>query len=343
MTATRRVFLGLLVAGGFGALNIGGFSVLQGKLGPQRLSAGKIVQALQSLGGKFPGYRSNHAKGVGVYGRFESNGAGEAVSQASVFRKGEYELLGRFSLPGQNPHVADSAAAAKGLALQFSLPEGEQWRTAMVSAPVFHVATPEAFYEYTLANTPDPATGKPDPALLQRFLAAHPESASALAAIKAAPQAPSFLTATYNGLSAYVCDDGRGSSTPVRWKLVPEEAAAPQAGEGPNALFEQLLQRIRSGPARWRLVLVLGEPGDPTHDSTRAWPSGRRELDVGTVVLAEIATARSSAARGVNFDPTVLPRGIGLSDDPIPSARSAVYGVSYRRRAGTAPGPEAGA
>jgi hypothetical protein len=35
----------------------------------------------------------------------------------------------------------------------------------------------------------------------------------------------------------------------------------------------------------------------------------------------------------INYDPLVLPRGIGATADPILNARSAAYAESYRRRA----------
>ncbi|MCY1390127.1 hypothetical protein D9M71_49400 [compost metagenome] len=40
----------------------------------------------------------------------------------------------------------------------------------------------------------------------------------------------------------------------------------------------------------------------------------------------------SGACRDINYDPTVLPDGIQVSDDPILAARSAAYAVSYNRR-----------
>ena len=64
--------------------------------------------------------------------------------------------------------------------LQFSLPDGELWRTAMINLPVFPFRTPEAFYEQLLASKPDPNTGKPDPAKMKAFLARHPETVQAL-------------------------------------------------------------------------------------------------------------------------------------------------------------------
>lgn len=40
----------------------------------------------------------------------------------------------------------------------------------------------------------------------------------------------------------------------------------------------------------------------------------------------------TGACRDVNYDPTVVPDGIALSDDPILAARAAAYSVSFNRR-----------
>ena len=36
--------------------------------------------------------------------------------------------------------------------------------------------------------------------------------------------------------------------------------------------------------------------------------------------------------RDINFDPAVLPRGMSVSDDPFPAARSSAYARSYDLR-----------
>ncbi len=69
----------------------------------------------------------------------------------------------------------------------FRLPDGEQWRTAMVNLPVFPDSTPQGFYDRMLASRPVPDTGKPDPAAMAAFLADHPETAAAMKIIKQAP------------------------------------------------------------------------------------------------------------------------------------------------------------
>src|SRR5581483_12369891 len=101
------------------------------------------------------------------------NGNGVRLSKAAVFRPGRMPVLGRFSLGGGQPYAADAPDAIRGLGLEFSLPDGELWRTAMINRPVFPVRTPEAFYEQLLASKPDPETGKADPEKMKAFLERH--------------------------------------------------------------------------------------------------------------------------------------------------------------------------
>ncbi len=84
---------------------------------------------------------------------------------------------------------------------------------------------------------------------------------------------------------------------------------------------------------KWRLVLTIGEPGDPTNDATKPWPQSRRSIDAGTITITAVQTEEAGNARDINFDPLVLPDGITASDDPLPAARSAVYARSFTRRA----------
>src|SRR6202040_4236171 len=102
-----------------------------------------------------------------VSGFFESDGKGVHLSKAVVFRPGRLSVVGRFSLSGGQPYAADMPDTVRGLGLEFSPPDGELWRTAMINLPVFPVSTPEAFYEQLIASKPDSKTGRPDPANLK--------------------------------------------------------------------------------------------------------------------------------------------------------------------------------
>ena len=80
--------------------------------------------------------------------------------------------------------------------------------------------------------------------------------------------------------------------------------------------------------------MTVGQPGDPTDDATVPWPRDRRRVDVGMLTIDQIEGEARGNCRDINFDPLVLPDGIAPSDDPLLSARSAVYSQSFTRRAG---------
>jgi catalase len=89
------------------------------------------------------------------------------------------------------------------------------------------------------------------------------------------------------------------------------------------------------------MIVTVAAPGDPTDNATVMWPAGRRQVDAGTLTIARAEPEESGACRDITFDPTILPDGVTLSDDPLLAARSAAYAASFRRRAIEAPGPSA--
>jgi catalase len=320
------------------------FAYFGGWLTPNELTPARFTDGFEHVNGVHSGFRRNHAKGVGVSGFFESNGNGVRLSKALVFRPGRVPVIGRVSLGGGQPYAADTPAAVRGLGLQFSLPDGELWRTAMIHLPVFPFSTPEAFYEQMFASQPDPSTGKPDPAKMGAFLARHPETVRAMTVIKGQPVSSGFDNSTFHGLNAFRFINSAGDSIPVRWLLTPMqpfEAASASAAHDKNYLFDSLIAQIHRQPLRWRLIVIVGQPGDPTHDATIAWPEERENVDVGTLTLDRVESDDTSAATDLNFDPLVLPAGIAPSDDPLLSARSAVYSQSFTRRAGETKQPSA--
>jgi catalase len=324
---------------------IGTFAYFGGWLTPKELTPARLTDAFEEVDGIHSGFRRNHAKGVGVSGFFESNGNGVRLSKAAVFRPGRVPVIGRFSLSGGQPYVADMRDTVRGLGLQFSLPDGELWRTAMINLPVFPVRTPEAFYERLIASKPDPTTGKPDPAKVKAFLARHRETVRALTVIKDQPPSSGFGNSTFHGLNAFRFINAAGDSIPVRWLLKPERAPEPARTASPpqdrNYLFDAVIAQIHRQPLRWHLIVIVGQPGDPTNDATIAWPAGREQVDVGTLTLDRVESEETSATTDINFDPLVLPAGIAPSDDPLLSARSAVYAQSFTRRAGETKQPSA--
>src|ERR1700687_4830848 len=67
---------------------VGTFAYLGGWLTPNALTPARFTNGFQEVNGVHPGFRWNHAKGVGVWGFFESNGNGVGLSKAAVFQPG---------------------------------------------------------------------------------------------------------------------------------------------------------------------------------------------------------------------------------------------------------------
>ncbi len=339
----------LLRLGGIGIvlLSVAGvFLYLGGWFTPNALTPARFADAFERVDGIHSGFRRNHAKGVCVSGFFESNGQGARLSKAALFKTGRVRVIGRFSLSGGDPYVADTPDTVRGLGLQFWLPDGEEWRTAMINLPVFPVNTPQGFFDRLVATQPDPKTHKPDPEKMAAFLASHPETVQAVKIIKSHAVSSGFDNSAYNGLNAFRFVDAGGKSIPVRWSMVPvqpfEAATTTGTAQGDrNYLFDALIASILLHPLQWHLIITLGQPGDRTDDASLPWPDGREEVDVGTLTLDSVESEETSPARDINFDPLVLPTGIAPSDDPLLSARSAVYSQSFTRRAGEKKEPSA--
>jgi catalase len=311
-----------------------------------KLTPKKIIDRFEQVNGEHPGFRRNHSKGVGIRGTFESNGRGVTISKAAVFAAGRVPVIGRFALAAAQPYVTDAPHTVRSLALLFQLPDGEEWRTGMNNIPVFVVNTAQAFYDLLLASAPVPATGKPDPAKMSAFLAAHPASAKALPLVLGQPATSGFADSTYNSLNAFRFINTQGVVTSVRWSMVPVQPVklfdtAATNHTGTNFLFDDLIAAVHQHPLRWKLIVTLAQPGDPTTDATVAWPTNREQIELGTLTIDQVESEDTSPARDINFDPLILPSGIAPSDDPLLSARSAAYAKSFTRREGETKTPSA--
>jgi catalase len=325
------------------------FAWTAGWLAPARLSGADVADVLERHNGEHPGFRRAHEKGACVVGHFDSNGRGQALSKAAVFAPGRTPVFVRFALAVGSPHAPDGVPAPRSLALDFSAADGSTWRTAMNSMPLFPVGNVRDFVALQRAITPDPATGKPDPDKVAAFLAAHPETRAFNALMASRPIPSSFTNAGYHSINAFRFIDAGGTVRAVRWSLLPEAAFTPldrsrfealNARE-PDFLFNDLFARLRREPQRWQLVVTLAADGDRTDNATVQWPASRERIDVGTLVIERALPEPDGPCRDVTFDPLVLPPGIAASDDPLLSARSAVYAASLRRRSGEGPRPGA--
>ena len=324
-TLALLALIALVMAGSAAA-----FAYTAGWLSPERLTPTRLVAALAPPGGPALGHRRNHAKGICFTGEFQSNGNGMALSKARVFTAGTWPVLGRFNLATPDPNAADATVRVRGMGLQISTPDGDVWRSAMIDAPIFAVSTPQAFYEL-LQSAPKGGEA------MEAFIGRHPEFTAFANWAGTAPWTSSYAEDPFNSLNSFLFTDAGGTTRAVRWSLRPSATPVPIAPDelakrGPNYLEQEIASRVAGAPQRWTMVVTVAEPGDVTADPSRAWPVGRRTVEVGTLVVNKVIAEPNGPCRDINFDPTVLPRGMGVSDDPFPAARSSAYARSYDLR-----------
>lgn len=313
-----------------------GLLYLADRLGPAR-QARQFIDSIEASGARHAGYRRAHSHGVCITGRFEPDARLAALSRAPMFTQARIPVQGRLSIGGGNPQAAEASARVRSLALQLDGEDGQQWRLAMNSFPFFAVPSAEAFLEQTRAQTPDPVTGKPDAAALAALQARYPSARAFAQWASTAAWSDSWATTVYNGIHTFFLIAADGRRTPVRWSFVPlASAQAMDAQQREQAasdyLSDELAGRLASGPVGWTLRLQLAGPDDVLDDPSTAWPASRPTVDAGTLWIEHMQAQQGGACTPVNFDPTVVPDGIALSDDPILALRSAVYAQSWNRR-----------
>jgi hypothetical protein len=80
-------------------------------------------------------------------------------------------------------------------------PDGQEWRSAMINAPVFAVSTPQAFYELLLAS------GSKDANAMPAFIGAHPEFAKFGDWAGGGTWTGSYAEERFNSLNSFIFTD----------------------------------------------------------------------------------------------------------------------------------------
>lgn len=291
----------------------------------------QAVDAANAAFGRHPGYRALHAKGVLCTGTFTSTGEAAGLTRAAHLQAGAaVPVTVRFSNGAGKPDSADYAPDPRGMAVKFYLPGGSRTDIVAQTSPRFPVHTPEAFVELLRAQA--------SPWRLPLFLLRHPETLRALPMARRGLVPPeSFATCPYYALHAFRCVNTQGEQQYVRYTFVPEAgdrrlSPAEARRRGRDYLHEEILERLKTGPARFTLELQVGEAGDPVDDPWAMWPAGRRRIAAGTLELTGPETGREADGDVLVFDPTRVTDGIELSDDPVLRFRAAAYGESVARR-----------
>jgi catalase len=295
----------------------------------------QIAETMFHAPGTKPGYRILHAKGIVCRGTFAPSGEAATISRATHFRGAMVPVTIRFSDGGPDPAVSDGApvASPRGMAIRFVLAGGAGTDIVANSHNGFVVGTGEDFLAFVKAQAAtDPH--KPHPWPIEAFLGGHPRSLKFAQDPKPTPV--SFATEAFYGNHAFRFVNAKGQKQIGRYRIVPVAGArylddAEAKAKSPDFLFDELKTRLAQEPAKFRLLLQLPEPGDPTDDGSIVWPDDRKIIDLGTITITAIVPDSAAAERALAFDPTRLTDGIELSNDPLPALRSRVYALSVVR------------
>jgi catalase len=99
-------------------------------------------------------------------------------------------------------------------------------------------------------------------------------------------------------------------------------------------LREELENRLRRWPARFMLMMTIGDAGDALDDPTQPWPVRRIRVVMGSLTLIKVAEDQAADGERISFNPCRLSPGIEVSRDPILEARLGAYEVSREMRGG---------
>jgi catalase len=295
-----------------------------------------IVDALFAVSGNHKGVRASGAKGVCVKGAFTPTPEAPSLSKAPHFTR-TVPMTARFSMGGGNPNISDKTKpTTRGFAMDFDDPSGPMV-FYFVSAPVFSTKTPRQLLDFVKARMPGP-DGKPDAAKIKVFADANPETTRQAAWLNARPVPASFVGVDYWGVQVFTLTNAKGEARTAKLKAV---AAAGQVGltddelkAKPDSFYaDELKERLGRGPASFDFIAILGEPGDPTNDSTATWPEDQRKsVKLGTIAITAIEP--NAVCDEKTTDPVLnLPEGVaGPANDPMFAIRSPAYAISRSRR-----------
>lgn len=302
--------------------------------------AERLMGLMERNLGFVPGFRRAHGRGVGLRGTFTATPEAAALTIAEHMQGGEIDVVARLSNGAGTPHAVDRSSRKKGsvlgLGVRFELPSGGSAQWASLNIRSFPARKPDDFIGLTAARKQGLPFGLPNPIRFVTFLLTHPVVLGGVREIVGAETTSSFATDRFFGLHAYYAVDAGGRRQAFRYIWVPALGEVGVTEEDhkilpPQYLVSEIKQRIARGPVAWDLVLQLAEPDDPTDDLTVHWPDERPRVTAGRLVLDRMHEDQD-ALDALVFDPTVVPPGIELSNDPVLHFRSAAYTASKNRR-----------
>ena len=301
------------------------------------VSADQVVGALEKQFGVTPGQRRNHINGVCITGSFTGDKAVQTYTNSTLFSGKKIPVIGRFSLAGGSLKIPDTARNPRGMALEFELPKKAVQHFTMLNVPVFGASTPNSFYDGVIANTPDPATGKPDPEKVAAYKVSHPDARALSEYLAQNNPIASYANSDFYSIHTFKFINKNNKTTLVKWRFIPQEGVKRLSDEelktaSTRFLDQDIIAKTQAGPVRWDMLVIIGEPSDEQENPTVYWPANRKEIKAGILTLTSASPQQGGVCEKINFDPLVIADGIAPTNDPVLLFRSPAYADSYAKR-----------
>jgi catalase len=286
----------------------------------------ELIAALRRTFGEHRGHRPVHAKGIVCAGTFTGHPDAAHICRATHLQGETVTVAARLSNGSGYPDAPDWVRDRRGLAVKLALPGGATADLVAISHPIYFAREPQDLVDFSRMR-------------LRDYLAEHPYAARAISIAQTTPLPASYATVAYHAVHAFALEDAGGTRRWARWHWLPEAGRRPLPTEvareaSPDYLREDLAKRLAAGPVRFALDVELAADGDPLDDATALWDGEREHVRAGTLELQRVAPELDAGDALLTFDPTNVPDGIGLSDDPVLRARSEAYRLSGAQRRG---------
>jgi catalase len=323
--------------------------------------AEKLVNALVLPDGN-PYLRPVHAIGIGATGFFVASEVARDFCVAEHFQGEQIQVAVRFSNGLGSAVQHDGWSDVRGMATRFHLAHGAATDLIAMTLPEFFTPTAETFFDFAKTAKPAPVsrespwrkildmlqlkppmrnpypgeTVRPDEGAM-RF--ADRNGYAQLAVFQAASiGAPgSYVRATYHAVHTFIVTARDGARRWVRFTWQPIAGVLtknPKKTPVDRYLQQELRDRLAEGPARFMLMMSIGEASDDFNDPSRPWPPHRVRVMMGTLTLDAVPEDQVANCERLSFNPWLLTRGIEPSNDPVLRVRRDAYEISSKRRGG---------
>lgn len=324
--------------------------------------AEELVRVLQRPDGDKM-LRPVHSVGISATGFFAPSPIARNFCAADHFCSDRSDVIVRFSNGSGAAAVRDGWSDVRGMAVRFHLRDGTDTDLISMTLPEFFAPTPEAFLDFAEMAAPKPYKGQtpwqkifgllhlilpmrdpypgetisPDAGAIQF---ADENAFAQLGVLQAADiGAPvSYVREAYHAVHTFVVTGLDGTKRWVRFSWQPIAGVLKTDPTEPpvdDYLRQELKDRLADEPARFSLMMMVGEVGDDFNDSARPWPPHRQRIMMGMLTLDAVPVDQDAACEKLSFNPGLLTEGIALSDDPVLKVRVDAYQVSSKWRGAT--------